>query len=180
MRGERRGPVPVNDDGVLGWFAGQVPDEWFIEPVEISTDRDEILVTGVLAAPKVDADASDETKRAAADARIRKFREDSRDARIAIAQQAEHRFGRKVSWATRCDDVVRNFSRHSVPVMTRLRMPQREVLDTLIDAGVARSRSEALAWCVQLVGKHQSEWLDDLRDAMTRVEEVRAQGPDSV
>lgn len=58
-------------------------------------------------------------------------------------------------------------------------MPERAVLDTLIDSGVARSRSEALAWCARLVGKHQAEWLRDLREALTRVEQVRAEGPDT-
>jgi hypothetical protein len=51
------------------------------------------------------------------------------------------------------------------------------VLDTLVDAGVARSRSEALAWCVKLVGQHTEEWLTDLREAMTKVDELRRTGP---
>ena len=53
------------------------------------------------------------------------------------------------------------------------------MLDTLVEAGVARSRSEALAWCVRLVGKHAEEWLTELRSAMEQVDKVRAQGPDS-
>jgi hypothetical protein len=64
-------------------------------------------------------------------------------------------------------------------VMTRLRQPERQVLDTLVDAGVARSRSEALAWCVKLVGRHTDEWLTDLREAMTQVDELRRRGPDA-
>ena len=64
--------------------------------------------------------------------------------------------------------------------MTRLRQPERQVLDTLVDAGVARSRSEALAWCVKLVGEHTNDWLGELRDAMTKVEDLRRQGPDTV
>ena len=168
-----------NEDGIRGWFAGQVPDDWFIGPLEVTMDREEILVVGPLAEPKVDDDASDETKMTAAKARINKFREETRDARIRIAQEAEERFGRKVSWGASCGEARKNFTQLAVPVMTRLRMPQRAVLDTLIDAGVARSRSEALAWCVRLVGKHQAEWLSDLRDAMTQVEQVRAEGPDA-
>ena len=61
--------------------------------------------------------------------------------------------------------------------MTRLRQPERKVLDTLVDAGVARSRSEALAWCVRLVGEHAEEWLGELREAMSAVDRLRAQGP---
>lgn len=167
------------DDDIRGWFAGQIPDDWFTAPVEITTDREEILVFGRLPEPKVEDDATDETRQVAAAARIGKFREETREARIQIANQAEHLFDRKVSWGATCGDVRKGFTRLGVPVMTRLRMPERAVLDTLIDAGVARSRSHALAWCVRLVGKHQAEWLDDLREAMTRVEEVRAQGPDA-
>jgi hypothetical protein len=167
------------DDNIRGWFAGQLPDDWFVSAPEMSSDRDEILVIGTLPTPKIAEDASDETKHAAASARIDKFRKDSRDARMRIAQEGEHRFGRKVSWGAACGDVRKRFTTHGVPVMTRLHMPEREVLDTLIDSGVARSRSEALAWCVRLVGKHQSDWLQDLREALTRVEQVRADGPDA-
>lgn len=167
------------DDDIRGWFAGQLPDDWFVSAPEISGDREEILVIGALPQPKTDDDASDEMKRTAASARIDKFRQDTREARMRIAQVAEHRFGRKVSWGAVCSDERKHFTTLGVPVMTRLRMPERDVLDTLIDSGVARSRSEALAWCVKLVGKHESDWLQELREAMTNVEQVRAKGPDA-
>jgi hypothetical protein len=167
------------DDSIRGWFAGQIPDDWFVAAPEVTSDREEILVIGTLPEPKTEDGASDDTKRAAAAARISRFREDTREARIQIALEAEHRFRRKVSWGAACGDVRERFTTLGVPVMTRLRMPERAVLDTLIDAGVARSRSEALAWCVRLVGTHQEEWLADLREALTRVEEVRSEGPDA-
>jgi len=47
----------------------------------------------------------------------------------------------------------------------------------LVDAGVAKSRADALAWCVRLVGQHQDEWLEQLRTAMQSVADVRDQGP---
>jgi hypothetical protein len=166
-------------DEIRGWFAGQLPDDWFTLAPEITSDREEILIIGALPEPKTETDASDDTKRTAASARISRFREDTREARIRIALEAEHRFGRKVSWGAACGEVRERFTTLGVPVMTRLRMPERAVLDTLIDAGVARSRSEALAWCVRLVGKHQEEWLADLREALTSVEQVRAEGPDA-
>jgi len=78
-----------------------------------------------------------------------------------------------------CNDKKVMFTTFSVPVMTRLRQPERLVLDTLVDAGVARSRSDALAWCVRLVGKHEDTWLADLKDALRHVEQVRAEGPRS-
>ena len=65
-----------------------------------------------------------------------------------------------------------------VAEVTRLRQDERRVLDTLVDSGVARSRSEALAWCVTLVGEHADEWLANLRTAMSEVDKLRAQGPE--
>jgi hypothetical protein len=99
--------------------------------------------------------------------------------RIEIAREAEHRFGRKVSWGVICGEKTVMFTTFSIPVMTRLRQPERLVLDTLVDAGVARSRSDALAWCVRLVGQHEDAWLGDLRAALRHVEQVRADGPRS-
>lgn len=96
---------------------------------------------------------------------------------MAIAREAEHRFQRKVSWAVTIGDFTERFTNVSAPVMTRLRQPERIVLDTLVAANAARSRSDALAWCVRLVGSNLDEWLSELRDAMATVDEVRARGP---
>ena len=111
--------------------------------------------------------------------RSRRFREETREARVAIAREAERLFGRKVSWGVVCEGRKVMFTTLSIPVMTRLRQSERRVLDTLVDAGVARSRSDALAWCVRLVGEHEDSWLAALRDALRRVEKVRAEGPRS-
>ena len=173
------------DEKVRGWFTGRLPEGWFTtegstgSAVEVVIDREEITVVGRLPAPSVGADASPAERAAAVEGKVKGFREDTRDRRIAIAREAEHRFGRKVAWGVECDDVRVLFTHLSVPVMTRLRQPQRRVLDTLVEAGVARSRSEALAWCVRLVGTHAEEWLTELRSAMEQVDKVRAQGPDS-
>ena len=97
---------------------------------------------------------------------------------MEIAREAEHRFERKVSWGVPGSaDHEELWTHVAAPVMTRLRQPQRLVLDTLVDAGVARSRSEALAWCVRLVGQHEDDWLAELRDAMGTVADVRSKGP---
>jgi len=165
-------------DLLTAWFRGRIPEGWFTEPAEVRFDRDEILVLGTLAAPDLGDGASADEAAVAAAARIGAYREDTRDQRIRIALEAEHRFGRKVAWGARCAGREELFTTASVPVMTRLRLAERQVLDTLIDAGIARSRSEALAWCVRLVGKHQGEWIDQLRAAMEGVERVRAAGPD--
>src|SRR6185437_9689999 len=156
---------------IQAWFTGRLPDEWFSAPAEITVDREEITIIGTLSAPE-----SDEAD-AAAEGRIKRFREETRTQRIEIAREAERRFGRKVAWGAACGNVSEMFTTLSVPVMTRLRQSERRVLDTLVDAGVARSRSDALAWCVRLTGEHADAWLAELRDALRRVEEVRAQGP---
>lgn len=165
------------DEKVQGWFEGRLPDGWFTRSPEITVDRDEILVVGAIDEPGYDKGASVEAKTAAQAGRIERFREETRERRIGIALEAEGRFGRKVSWGAACGEVVRLFTTLSVPVMTRLRIDERAVLDTLVDAGVARSRSDALAWCVRLVAKHEGDWLEDLRKAFASVEKVRAAGP---
>lgn len=162
-------------DQLAAWFAERIPKEWFAGPPRVMADGEEILVIGELS--DVEDEGTDAARDEARDARIVRFRQESRDRRVAIAREGEHRFGRKVSWGAECGGRTGLFTNASVPVMTRLRMPERQVLDTLVAAGVARSRSDALAWCVRLVGKHQGDWIGTLRDALVRVEEVRRQGP---
>lgn len=174
--GWQQADLPPADDAAA-WFAGRLPDGWFTEPPELTIDRDEILVVGRLPAPVVEGD--DAAARAAAEAgRASRFREETRDERIMIAREAEQRYGRKVAWGVQAGQTRQLYTTLSAPVMTRLRQPERTVLDTLVDAGVARSRSEALAWCVRLVGEHADAWLSELRTAMSAVDRLRAQGPD--
>jgi hypothetical protein len=162
-------------DGIGAWFAARVPDGWFAEPPTVTVDRDEVVVVGRLSPPDA---AGEPAAQAEAEAgRISRFREETRDARIVIAREAEHRYGRKVAWGAEVGETRQVFTTLSVPVMTRLRQPERQVLDTLVDAGVARSRSEALAWCVRLVGRNADAWLAELRQAMEAVQKVREQGP---
>jgi hypothetical protein len=160
-----------------GWFAGRLPDEWFTGPPEVTADREEIVVVGTIAEPEYPKDADDAATGAARRARIQRFREETREARMRIADEAEARTGRKVAWGARCGDEEAMFTSLAVPVMTRLRMRERQTLDTLVGAGVARSRSDALAWCVRLVRDHEGEWIDELRDALVAVEAARANGP---
>lgn len=144
----------------------------------VIVDRDEILVTGKLRPPTDVPEGADSAKVAAA-SRIEGFRDETRQARMAIAEAGQLKWLRVVSWAATCGDEHVTFTNAAVPVMTRLRIEDRQILDTLIDSGVARSRSEAMAWCVQQVGLHQSEWIDRLRDAMSEVERIRAEGPEA-
>ena len=167
----------AEDEGTLQrWFKDRVPAGWFTGPARIQADRDEVLVIGEL--PDVElAGDSERARNEARSARIERFREESREQRMAVADAAQDRYGRSVAWGAVCGDVREVFTNLSVPVMTRLRQPERLVLDTLVDAGVARSRSDALAWCVRLVAAKQGEWLASLREALSAVERVREKGP---
>jgi hypothetical protein len=162
-----------------GWFAGRVPEDLFEEPAELTVDREEITVIGRIAEPRLAEGASAAERDAAIEARIQEFRERTREARIEVAREAEHRFRRKVSWGVECGGRRALFTHVAAPVMTRLRQPERQVLDTLIAGGVARSRSDALAWCVRLVQRHTDDWLKELRESLEHVQRVRAQGPDT-
>ena len=162
-----------------GWLAGRLPEDWFTEPVALTVDRDEITIVGTLAAPSVPDSAGDAERAAAAEGRAKEFRERTRDERIGVARELEHRTGRKVSWGVEVGAERVMYTTLAAPVMTRLRQSERQVLDTLVDGGVARSRADALAWCVRLVGRHTEDWLTELRDALGAVERVRATGPDS-
>lgn len=151
--------------------------EWFTAPPYVRADRDEILVIGELPRPSVPSGAGDHDRALSEAARIEDFRARTRDGRVRIAAEAEHLFGRSVSWGAICGDATELFTTLSVPVMTRLRMGERRVLDTLVDAGVARSRSDALAWCVRLVARHESDWITELQQALVHVKQVKAKGP---
>ena len=164
-------------EDVRAWFAARVPKDWFVAPPEVTADGDEILVVGTLPDVELAGGTSSDGRSAARAARIERFREETREDRIRIARDAERQFRRKVAWGARCGDLSKIFTTLSVPVMTRLRMNERTILDTLVAGGVARSRSEALAWCVRLVGMHQADWIKGLRDALVKVDEIRGKGP---
>ena len=164
---------------IRAWFAGRLPEGWYTGPATVDVDHDEILVVGELPPVELPGESTDAERATAEAARVGGHREDTREQRIRIAEEAEAAFGRRVSWGATCGTTTGHFTTASVPVMTRLRMPERQVLDTLVDAGVARSRSEALAWCVRLVGANEDSWIADLRAAFRQVEEVRSSGPRS-
>jgi hypothetical protein len=164
-------------DELRGWFAGRLPDDWFTGSPELTVDREEILVVGEIPDVKAAKGSGEAEAAAARESRVDAFREDTRRQRMHIADEAQRRFRRHVSWGVTVGGETHHFTTAAVPVMTRLRMRERAVLDTLVDAGVARSRSEALAWCVRLVGDNESAWIEQLRTALRGVREARGQGP---
>ncbi|WKV75077.1 hypothetical protein AW27_028290 [Streptomyces sp. PCS3-D2] len=144
------------------WFAERLPVDVYESLDPVTADREEITVVGVIPAAES----------------VREFRERTREQRMEVAREAEELYRRKVAWGVRVGDETTLFTHLAVPVMTRLRQSERQVLDTLVAGGVARSRADALAWCVRLVGRNTDSWLTELRDSLDQVGRVRAQGPD--
>jgi hypothetical protein len=178
-RGERSSNEPemMSSEEISGWIVGRLPETWFDRAPTVTIDNDEILIIGRLPAPDLGDEVDPVAKAAAEAGRITRFREETREERMTIAREGQHHFGRTVSWGAEIGDTRQIFTNLSIPVMTRLRQPERTVLDTLVDSGVARSRSDALAWCVKLVATNTDEWLLELRKAMESVETIRRQGP---
>lgn len=176
MKRNQHRPAPPSIDlaTLRGWLTGRLPENWFTGAPEVVVDRDEITIIGTLSDLTVDGEAE---LAAARRGRVTAFREKTRDERITIAQALEAETGRAVAWGVQIGDERELFTHQAVPVMTRLRQPERQVLDTLVAGGVARSRADALAWCVRLVGEHTEDWLAELTSALAAVEEVKAAGP---
>lgn len=180
---QRTSPRPLDLSTLRGWLTGRLPETWYTATPEVVVDRDEITIIGTLGDVTINQipdspDAVDDAELAAARrGRVAAFREQTRDERITIAQALEAETGRAVAWGVEIGDERVLFTHQAVPVMTRLRQPERQVLDTLVAGGVARSRADALAWCVRLVGQHTEDWLSELTSALAAVEEVKAAGP---
>ena len=168
MRAKSAPIPPLSDATVASWFSDACPDSWFASTPTVRHDSDEILVTGDLGEPGAGLDHEQQ---------IVAFREATREQRMKIADRAQAEFQRQVSWGVECGDSQVLFTTVNAPAMTRLRLEERAVLDSLIAGGVARSRSEALAWCVRLVGQHEGDWIAELRDAVDQVKKVRDEGP---
>jgi hypothetical protein len=169
-------PPEAEPTEIRGWLTGRLPS-WFDEAPDVVVDREEITIIGTLPAPAVADQAAEAERSAARRGKAQAFREETREQRIGVAQELEARYRRAVAWGVRVDGEQFLFTHHAVPVMTRLRQPERQVLDTLVAGGVARSRADALAWCVRLVGQHADDWLAELKDALAAVERVRSAGP---
>ncbi len=168
----------TDNSTITAWLLGRLPESWStVAPPTITIDRDEITIIVTVEAPVLEDTATDADRAEAVAGRISGYREDTREQRMQVAREIEHRYDRKVAWGVTVGDRTALFTHLAAPVMTRLRQPERMVLDTLVAANVARSRADALAWCVRLVGRHTEEWLTELRDAMEAVDRLRASGP---
>jgi len=94
-------------DSIKGWFAGRLPDGWF-KGAEVTVEDDQIVVLGTL--PEVGLGTTPEEKEGAAAGRIARFREETRGERIGIAQEAEERFHKYVTWGATMGGVTKRFN----------------------------------------------------------------------
>src|SRR4029077_9364487 len=92
---------------IKGWFAGRLPDGWF-KGVEVTIEDDQIVVLGTLPDPNVGS--TPEEKEGAAAGRIARFREEARGERIGIAQEAEERFKKYVTWGAKLGGTTKRFN----------------------------------------------------------------------
>src|SRR2546430_13853624 len=92
---------------IKGWFTGRLPDGWFTG-VEVAVEDDQIVVIGNL--PEINVGSTPEEKEGAAAGRIARFREETRGNRIGIAQEAEERFKKYVTWGAKLGGVTKRFN----------------------------------------------------------------------
>ena len=149
------------------WLQQQIPAALQAAPPQVRLYPDELVIVLDIAAP-ADADAS------ARQALIAQQRENTRGLRMQIADEVQRRSGLPVAWGMRAGDLEVLFTTRTMPVMTRLGRAEREVLDTLVAAGVADTRSSALAYTVRAFAAEHGEWLSEVREAIAEVERVRS------
>ncbi len=176
----RRSPgAGASSSEITGWVSGALPPNLFSAVPIIEVDRNEILVIGDIGVPEVPEGLDAEGIAAAEQARIARFREETRQRRIAVAQQAEARYGRTISWGATAGATTRRFTTVRATVAARLDLDQRKVLDHLVAAGIAEHRGQALAWCVDLVRQNEEAWLSRLKEALKNLEQTATEGPAS-
>jgi hypothetical protein len=155
----------MNDEDLQHWVAQQLPDTLTAAPPELRRYADELLIMLQVAAPDDPAEAAN---------LIARLREESRGLRIGIAREIERTQRLPVAWGMRAGEVETLFTSRTAPVMTRLGRAERDVLDTLVAAGVAETRSGALAYAVRAFAAEHGEWLSEVRQAIAEVDRVRA------
>ncbi|NQW19245.1 MAG: hypothetical protein HQ477_00765 [Chloroflexi bacterium] len=169
--------MPPDTVKIQEWFAAHIDGGWGSEGVKIKADLDEILAVVTLPTDKSDIPETADDKEVAIKRIAQRFRKETRQSRMSVADSAQELFDRKVSWGVQVGEDTYLFTHVTTPTMTRLRLAEREVLDTLVNAGVASSRSEALGWCVKFVCDNESKWLNSLQEAFKSVEKARNEGP---
>jgi hypothetical protein len=152
----------------------RLPAQLLAGAPEISVYDDEIVVLLPIVADSLNSSLADDEQRDAALRLISRRREETRSLRMQLARDVQELAGRPVAWGMRVGDTTALFTTRSAPVMTRLGRAERDVLDTLVAAGVADTRSSALAYTVRAFAAEHADWLAEVRAAIEQVEQVRA------
>jgi len=160
----------MRDDELQGWVARRLPPELMAAPPQVRRYPDELVVVLAIAPP----DDPGDDPIGAAQALIARRRDETRPLRMQIAGELERSLGLPVAWGMRAGPAETLFTSRTAPVMTRLGRMEREVLDTLVAAGVADTRSSALAYAVRAFAQEHADWLAEVREAIAEVDKVRA------
>jgi hypothetical protein len=156
------------------WLQGRLPDQLLAAPPEVSVYEDEVVVLLPITSESLDALPPDADKRASELRLIGERREETRALRMRLAHDLQAMVSRPVAWGMRVGETSILFTTRSAPVMTRLGRAERDVLDTLVAAGVADTRSAALAYTVRAFAAEHADWLAEVRAAIEQVDQVRA------
>jgi hypothetical protein len=163
----------LNTQEIQRWLQERLPAQLLAGTPEVSVYDDEVVLLLPIATDSAEAAAGDDTREAGL-RQIGRRREETRRLRIQIAQELQEIVGRPVAWGMRVGDTSALFTTRSAPVMTRLGRAERDVLDTLVAAGVADTRSSALAYTVRAFAAEHADWLAEVRTAIEQVDQVRA------
>jgi hypothetical protein len=163
----------VKTNEIQSWLQERAPANLLVGPPEIAIYDDEVVIVLPLATSELDNALGEEERRAAEHTLITRRREETRPWRIKQARELQSKLGRSVAWGMRAGASEALFSTRSVPVMTRLGRTERDVLDTLVAAGVADTRSAALAYAVRAFAAEHTNWLGEVREAIAQVDQVR-------
>lgn len=164
----------MNTTELQSWLKERLPADLVAGMPEIAIYDDEVIVTVPLATGALGDDLAGDERRQAEQRLIAQRREETRPLRMKLARELQKQLDLPVAWGMRVGGSEVLFTTRSAPVMTRLGRTEREVLDTLVAAGVADTRSAALAYAVRAFALEHADWIAEVRAAIAQVEQVRA------
>lgn len=164
----------MNTSEIAQWVQDRMPAALLASVPEVARYEDEVVVVLPIAAAPAAEEQDDGARRQQEYRQIAEQREVTRPLRMKLARELQKQLGVPVSWGMRVGVSEALFTTRSAPVMTRLGRAERDVLDTLVAAGVADTRSSALAYAVRAFAAEHADWLAEVRAAIAQVDQVRA------
>ena len=162
----------MNVDEVKQWLMERLPS--IIVNCELRVTNDDELI--VLLQLDTSSLPVEERERVRAEQNlIAHYRMETRETRIALGKELSQRYGYDVSWGMCAGETTQFFTSNMKPVMTRLSAEERQVVDALIAANIVHTRSAALSYIVRVFATEHQDWLNELRQALVHIEQVREQ-----